>query len=446
MITLDNMFENPILIKAKANLKIKMLNSRIHLDSRGKPTLKTSIELVNTEDYSYVGEAAVPSGASVGSHEALELRDHDQSQYLGQGVSKAVNNVNSTMREELTKDSFTFSTLSELDNKLINLDNTANKSNLGANSILSVSMATARALAKANNLELFEFLRQEYFPNLGAKYKLSTPMANVINGGAHADNDLSVQEFMLVTECPTISEVIENNSTLYHTLKNQLKKDNYNTSLGDEGGFAPKMNSTDTVINYLENLLQNRNQTFGTSTKISLDVAASEFYNSETRIYTIDKNNFTNSQMVDFYEELISKHNILSIEDALAEDDLEGWKMLTERIGHKVMLIGDDLFVTNPIRLASIGRDKNIANAILIKPNQIGSITETCTVINMAKEMNYKVIISHRSGETCDSFITDLAVACNADYLKIGAPARGERTAKYNRLIDIDEILKYRTG
>ena len=450
--TPSELANNLPLQKAKVILAMKFgrIKASSKLDSRGIPTVKVELE-IKTVRQIYKGSGYAPSGASTGVHEALELRDNDESHYHGKGVSKAIKNVNETIAKALITADLEFDNLRKVDDFLINLDGSDNKSVLGANALCAFSLATARAIAASKELELYEYLNQEFFSNTPISklnsqdaYQGPIPMSNVINGGVHADSGLSVQEFMVVPETGRMDSVIEGVSTLYQDLKSTLHKDGFSIALGDEGGFAPKLKNTKTVIEYLEALLKKQNHN-SANYRLALDVAASEFYDAGKNLYTIDGLELSSQELVNFYKEIVENHNIFSLEDPLAEDDIEGWKLITQELGDKIMLVGDDLFVTNLERFKSIGLGQKIGNAILIKFNQIGTITETCDVINLAKANNYKIIISHRSGETIDTFISDLAFACQADFIKLGATARGERVAKYNRLLEISELIDEKT-
>lgn len=421
-----------------SNVQIK-LEAWWQLDSRSFPTVSCKTSLIN-EDGEVVASAvaSVPSGASTGTHEALELRDNDLNNFAGKGVEKAINNI-VKMGKEISE--LYFENPIELDKFLIEKDGTENKNNLGANCILGISMSAHRAFANLNNLELWQYLGYLYFNgennNLEKYPKL---MCNIINGGAHADSGLSFQEFMVIPNTGSVIEDVQAASEMYIALKSGLKKANQSTALGDEGGFAPHLSGTleaiDFIVNSVKNTKYNKDQY-----SIAFDCAASEYYNAETDKYLVDGKEYDYVQLAQYLIELSQKYNIESIEDAFAEDDIKAWQNLKEIAGDKFCQIGDDLFVTNVNRFTEFGLGKNCGSGVLIKLNQIGSVYETCKMINLAHENNYETAISHRSGETNDSFISDLAVASGAKYIKLGAPARGERVAKYNRLIEIYKDL-----
>lgn len=392
------------------------------LDSRGNPTVYT---IVTLEDGTR-GEAYVPSGASTGKHEALELRDGG-TRFLGKGVQKAVENVNGIIsRAVIGMDVFD---QRGIDQAMINLDGTENKSRLGANAILSVSLAVARAAANYLNIPLFRYLGGVH-GNV-----LPIPLMNVINGGVHADNSLDIQEFMIVPDgAENFSHAIQIAGETFHTLKKLLKEEGYSISVGDEGGFAPDLKSTKEALDFLMKAIEKAG--YENEISLALDVAASELI-LENGKYRIDGREMDRKEMVDFYRELIDSYPIISIEDPFAEDDFEGWEMVTQALGDSVQIVGDDIFVTNIHRFA-MGIREGYANAILIKLNQIGTLSETLDTIRLAHENGYRTVISHRSGETCDTFISDLAVATNAGQIKTGSLARGERVAKYNRLLYIE--------
>lgn len=399
------------------------------LDSRGNPTVEVEVIL---EDGA-VGRAAVPSGASTGVHEAVELRDGDKSRYLGKGVTKAVDNVNDIIAEALIGLEATRQT--EIDEMLVRLDGTPNKGRLGANAILGVSMAVARAAASSVGLPLYLYLG-----GVAAK-ELPVPMMNILNGGEHADNNVDIQEFMIMpVGAKSFSEALRMNAEIYHNLKALLKEKGLSTALGDEGGFAPNLNNNAEAIEVILEAVVKAGYKPKEDIVIALDVASSEMY--EDGKYTLAGEGVvkTSEEMVDYLAELCEKYPIISIEDGLAEDDWAGWKLLTKKIGKKVQLVGDDLFVTNEERLVQ-GINKGVANAILIKVNQIGTLTETFNAIETAKRAGYTCIISHRSGETEDTTLADIAVAVNAGQIKTGAPARTDRVAKYNQLLRIEEDL-----
>ena len=399
------------------------------LDSRGNPTIEVEVCL---EDGS-VGRAAVPSGASTGAHEAVELRDDDKNRYLGKGVTKAVDNVNDVIAEALIGLEATRQV--EIDEMLIRLDGTPNKGKLGANAILGVSMAVAKAAAASVGLPLYLYLGGVY------AQELPVPMMNILNGGQHADNNVDIQEFMIMpVGAASFSEALRMNAEIYHGLKALLNAKGLGTGLGDEGGFAPNLKSNEEAIEVILEAVKKAGYKPGEDIMIALDVAASEFYKDGK--YQMEGEGLvkTSNQMVDYLAALCEKYPIVSIEDGLAEDDWKGWKALTKKLGTKVQLVGDDLFVTNEERLLE-GIKNDTANAILIKVNQIGTLTETFNAIETAKRAGYTCIISHRSGETEDTTVADIAVAVNAGQIKTGAPARTDRVAKYNQLLRIEEDL-----
>lgn len=399
------------------------------LDSRGNPTVEVEVCL---EDGA-VGRAAVPSGASTGVHEAVELRDGDKERYLGKGVTKAVDNVNDIIAEAIIGLEATRQT--EIDELLIRLDGTPNKGRLGANAILGVSMAVAKAAAASVGLPLYLYLG-----GVAAK-ELPVPMMNILNGGQHADNNVDIQEFMIMpVGAKSFAEALRMNAEIYHNLKALLKSKGLSTSLGDEGGFAPNLSCNSEAIEIILEAVEKAGYKPGEDIVMALDVASSEFY--ENGKYNLAGEGIvkTSAEMVDYLADLCAKYPIISVEDGMAEDDWEGWKLLTEKLGGKVQLVGDDLFVTNEERLIQ-GIEKGVANSILIKVNQIGTLTETFNAIETAKRAGYTCIISHRSGETEDTTLADIAVAVNAGQIKTGAPARTDRVAKYNQLLRIEEDL-----
>ncbi len=409
---------------------IEKIHARQIMDSRGNPTIECDITL---NDGSF-GRASVPSGASTGSFEALELRDGGNT-YMGKGVSKAVFNVNNIIAPELI--GMDGENQTAIDEKMLAIDGTPNKDKLGANAILSVSLAVAHAVANAKHIPLYKHIADIF----GEKNPcvLPRPMMNIINGGAHADNGLDAQEFMIIPNgAKNEVEAIRMGSEIFHNLKSILKKSKHSTNVGDEGGFAPNFNTCAEALDTIVSAIKAAGYIPGDQVSIGLDVASSEFY--ENGIYKFEGKNYTSDEMIAFYEDLISKYPIISIEDALNEEDWDAWKKLTATIGSKCQLVGDDLFVTNPQRLKK-GIDNGAANAILIKVNQIGSLTETLRAIKMAKDANYGVIVSHRSGETEDTTIADLAVATNAGQIKTGSMSRTDRMAKYNQLVRIEEEL-----
>lgn len=409
---------------------IKTVHARQIMDSRGNPTIECDITL----DGGAFGRAAVPSGASTGSFEALELRDGGNA-YMGKGVLTAVKNVNEIIAPAII--GMDASEQTALDEKMIALDGTPNKEKLGANAILAVSLAAAHAVAAQKNIPLYKYIAEIY--GNSNPCVLPRPMMNIINGGAHADNGLDAQEFMIIPNgAKSESDAIRMGSEIFHNLKSILKKGGNSTNVGDEGGFAPNFHSCAEALDTIIAAIRAAGYTPGADVSIGLDVASSEFY--KNGMYEFEGKSLTSDEMIEFYQDLISKYPIISIEDALAEEDWDGWKKLTDTIGAKCQLVGDDLFVTNPARLKK-GIDAGVANAILIKVNQIGSLTETLRAIKMAQDANYGVIVSHRSGETEDTTIADLAVATNAGQIKTGSMSRTDRMAKYNQLLRIEEEL-----
>lgn len=407
------------------------------LDSRGNPTLQVRVTLESGVE----GVAMVPSGASTGSYEAVELRDGDMQNFNGMGVNKAVENVNKKIAKTIIGENVFEQKY--IDEQMIKLDGTPNKSKLGANSILGVSLAVARAGANSLQLPLYKYLG-----GINA-YKMPLPMMNILNGGKHANNNLNIQEFMIVpVGGNSFKEMLQMCTEVYKVLKEVLRKKGLATSVGDEGGFAPDLENDEEAIELILESIKKAGFKDGKDFKLALDVASSEMHESAKKInkegYYFWKTDIykTKAEMIDFIVNLASKYPIMSIEDGLGEDDWKSWKELTKRIGDKIQLVGDDLFVTNPQRLRK-GIDENMTNAILIKPNQIGTLTETLETINLAKENGYKTVISHRSGETEDTFIADLAVAVNAGQIKTGAPCRTDRVCKYNRLLNIENELGY---
>jgi len=402
------------------------------LDSRGNPTVEVEVVL---EDGA-IGRAAVPSGASTGSREAVELRDGDKSRYLGKGVLKAVQNVNEIIAPELIGLDSIDQVL--IDRVMIELDGTENKSKLGANAILAVSLAVAKASAESCGLPLYAYIGG---PNAKT---LPLPMMNILNGGAHADNNVDLQEFMIMpTGAQTFAEALRMGTEVFHTLKSVLKAKGYNTAVGDEGGFAPNLDSNEEALELIMEAVKKAGLEPGKDIMIALDPAASEFYKDGKYVLNGEKENKikTSDEMVAYYEYLVGKYPIISIEDGLAEGDWDGWKKITDRLGKKVQLVGDDLFVTNT-KILKEGIQKGVANSILIKVNQIGSLTETLDAIEMAKRAGYTAVISHRSGETEDTTIADIAVATNAGQIKTGSASRTDRIAKYNQLLRIEEELE----
>jgi len=416
--------------------KIQSIKAREILDSRGNPTVEVDV----TIEKNITGRAAVPSGASTGEHEATELRDNDKSRFQGKGVSKAVSNVNDKIAKELAGMDVTQQ--AELDKKLCQMDGTPNKSSLGANAILGVSLAAARATALLQSIPLYESIRRTYKISLKT-YDLPVPMMNIVNGGAHADNNVDLQEFMIMpVGAKKFSEALRWGSEVFHQLKSVLKKKKLNNSVGDEGGFAPDLKTNEEAVELILESVRLAGYKIGTDISLALDPASSEFYkDKQYRLEGEAKDGVKDAAgMVKFYENWVSKYPIISIEDGLSENDWDGWAILTERLGKKIQLVGDDLFVTNTQRLSE-GIRKNVANSILIKLNQIGTLSETIETITMAQKAGYTTVISHRSGETEDTFISDLAVATNAGQIKTGSACRSERIAKYNQLLRIEEEL-----
>ena len=405
---------------------IKSVHAREILDSRGNPTVEVEVEL----DDKTIGRAAVPSGASTGAFEAAELRDGG-SRYLGKGVQTAVNNVNNKIAPVVI--GLNAQAQRDLDAKMIELDGSKNKSNLGANAILGVSLATARAVALSKNQSLFKYLG-------GPEAKtLPVPMMNILNGGAHADTNVDIQEFMIAPiGAENFKESLRWGAEIYHSLKSVLKKKGLATSIGDEGGFAPNLESNRAALDLILVAIEIAGFKAGSQIALAMDVAATEFFANGK--YKFEGKQLTSDQMIDYYSELVQSYPLVSIEDPLDEDDWSGWAKLTANLGEKIQIVGDDLFVTNPERLQR-GIDSKTANALLVKVNQIGSLTETIDAVNLAHKNNYKSMMSHRSGETEDTTIADLAVALNCGQIKTGAPARSERVAKYNQLLRIEEEL-----
>jgi enolase len=412
--------------------KIARIVGREILDSRGNPTVEADVWL---EDCS-MGRAAVPSGASTGEHEAIELRDGEKTRYLGKGVTKAVENINKKIA--LAIQGMDASNHEEIDRKMIKLDGTPNKGKLGANAILAVSMAVARAAAVSYCMPLYRYLG-----GVSASV-LPVPMMNILNGGAHADNSVDPQEFMVAPYgAPNFSEALRMGAEIFHTLKNVLKKKGYSTSVGDEGGFAPNLKSNEEALEVILESIAKAGYQPGKDVGLALDPAASEFYDKGKKKYVFkksDKSERTSEQMVDFWANWVKQYPIISIEDGMAEDDWKGWKLMTDVLGQKIQIVGDDLFVTNTERLAR-GIKEGVANSILIKVNQIGTLTETLEAMHMAASAGYTSVVSHRSGETEDTFIADLVVATGAGQIKTGSASRTDRIAKYNQLLRIEEEL-----
>ena len=414
--------------------KIKKTRAQEIIDSRGNPTVFVEVWL---EDGSY-GKAAVPSGASTGIHEALELRDGDEKRRGGRGVLKACENVNTSINDALAgKD---IKDQRELDEVMIKLDGTENKSKLGANAILGVSLAFARAAAMSQDMELYEYLAKIYD---NGDLVLPRPMMNILNGGEHADNKVDVQEFMIIPEVKGMAERVRVSCEIFHTLKKILKEENYATGVGDEGGFCPELKSNEEALQLIMEAITREGYKPGKDVNLALDVAASSFYKKESDVYFLESEGkmLKAKELINVYKEWIDKYPLVSIEDPLAEDDWQNWQILTAEFGDKIQIVGDDLLVTNVKRLERSISEK-AANAILIKLNQIGSLTETMDAMKMATKAGYNNVVSHRSGETSDAFIADLAVGTAAGQIKTGSVSRGERTVKYNRLMRIERMIK----
>ena len=411
-------------------MRIKSIKAREILDSRGNPTVETEIEI----ESGVCARAAVPSGASTGKHEALELRDGDKKRYLGKGVLKAVKNVNEIIASKLI--GWEVTAQRAIDEFLIELDGTPNKQKLGANAILSVSLAVAKAAAKALKIPVYRYLG-----GINAS-RLPVPLFNILNGGSHADNNVDIQEFMIVPAgAKSFREALRMGAEIFHNLKAILKKKGLSTAVGDEGGFAPDLKSNEQAIEFIMESIEKAGYKAGKEVYLALDVAASELYEDGKYVFKkSDKSEKTSDQLIEFYINLINKYPIISIEDGLAEDDWEGWENLTRELGKRIQLVGDDIFVTNPQRLEE-GIKRGIANSILIKFNQIGTLTETINTINIAKKVGYSTILSHRSGETEDTFLADASVGLDTGQIKTGSLSRSERIAKYNQLLRIEEEL-----
>jgi enolase len=415
--------------KEESMSKIKKITAREILDSRGNPTVEVDVILEN----SIMGRAAVPSGASTGSKEAVELRDGDKKRYLGKGVLKAVKNVNEIIAPELIGKNP--EDQNAIDSLMIKLDGTENKAQLGANAILGVSLAVVKAAAQTRGLSIFRYLGNE------TAHRLPIPFFNILNGGKHADNNVDIQEFMIAPiGAPSFREALRMAAETYHTLKAVLKSKGLSTAVGDEGGFAPNLSSNEEAIKIILAAVEKAGYKPGQDISIVLDPAASEFYQDGKYVLKADNSRLSSKEMVGYYAGLISKYPIICIEDGLAEDDWDGWQILTKELGKKIQLTGDDIFVTNTNILAE-GIKNGIANSVLIKLNQIGTVSETLKTVEMARTAGYTCLFSHRSGETEDSFLADITVATNAGQLKTGAPARSERLAKYNQLLRIEEEL-----
>ncbi|MGI8959012.1 MAG: phosphopyruvate hydratase [Bryobacteraceae bacterium] len=413
-------------------MEIVKIVGREILDSRGNPTIEADVHLADGS----IGRAAVPSGASTGEHEAVELRDNDKSRYFGKGTKRAAEHITKMMSPALAGLDASDQTL--IDRTMLSLDGTPNKAKLGANAILAVSMATARASAESEMISLYR-----YIGGVNARV-LPVPMMNVINGGAHADNSVDLQEFMIApVGASSFSEALRMGAETFHALKSVLKKRGYSTAVGDEGGFAPNLNSNEEALEVLMQAIETAGYRPGEQIALALDPATSEFYDKDKKKYVFkksDKSEKTSEQMVEFWSHWAKQFPIISIEDGMAEDDWDGWKQLTDALGSRLQLVGDDLFVTNSERLQQ-GIERGVANSILVKVNQIGSLTETLEAMRLARSSNYSAIVSHRSGETEDAFIADLAVATNAGQIKTGSASRTDRIAKYNQLLRIEEEL-----
>ena len=407
-------------------MKIKKIHAREILDSRGNPTVECDVELEN----GIIATASVPSGASTGSREALELRDGDKNRYKGKGVLKAVSNINDKIAKELVGKELI---QNQIDAELLKLDGTEFKTNLGANATLAVSLACLKAAAKLNNKELYEFVSN-------GKVGLPIPMMNIVNGGKHANNDLDIQEFMIVPVIKPFKERLRAGSEVFHTLKKILDDMGLSTGVGDEGGFAPNLKNNEEALQLIVRAIEEAGYKPGEDVFIALDAASSEMYNKETATYSVDKKSLSSKDLMNYYLDLVDRYPIISIEDAFMEDDFNSLAELTAKIGQRIMLVGDDYFVTNKKYLQK-AIDMNAGNAILLKANQIGTVSEMMETILLAKKNNYKMVISHRSGETEDTFIADLAVGLDIPYIKTGSLSRGERIAKYNRLLRIEEKL-----
>lgn len=414
----------------KQYLEIESVFAREILDSRGNPTVEVEV----IAEGGFVGRAAVPSGASTGAFEAVELRDNDKNRYLGKGVQKAVENVNNIIAPEV--EGMNVFDQAAVDNLMISLDGTPNKSKLGANAILGVSLATAKAAAEALGLSLYQ-----YIGGVNAK-TLPVPMMNIINGGKHADNSVNIQEFMIMpVGASSFRHALQMCAEVFHNLKKVLKDKGYSTAVGDEGGFAPNLKTDEEAIQVILEAVEKAGYKPGDDFRLAIDAASTEMYQEDgTYLFWKSGVKKTKEEMINYWEELVNKYPIISLEDGVAEEDWEGWKMLTERLGKRIQLVGDDLFVTNTTRLKK-GIELGVANSILIKVNQIGTLTETLDAIEMANRAGYTAVVSHRSGETEDTTIADIAVATNAGQIKTGAPSRTDRVAKYNQLLRIEEEI-----
>ncbi len=411
--------------------QIANIYARQILDSRGNPTLEVEVYT----SAGNVGRAAVPSGASTGIYEAVELRDGDKNHYLGKSVLQAVHNVNNSIADNLR--GISVNNQLEIDNIMLSIDGTYNKKSLGANAILGVSMACVQAAAIDHGLPLYNYLG-----GVGAK-TLPIPMMNILNGGQHADNKIDIQEFMIMPiAAPTFSEALRMGTEIFHNLKAVLGKAGHSTNVGDEGGFAPNLNSNEEALDYILKAIEKAGYKQGEEVYIALDAAASEFYDKENKTYNFESNEkkFKSKDLVEYWKKLVNKYPIISIEDGFDQDDWDGWKLMTDELGDKIQIVGDDLFVTNVNRLAK-GIKEGTANSILVKVNQIGTLSETIETVNLATRNSYTSVISHRSGETEDVFIADLAVALNTGQIKTGSASRSDRIAKYNQLLRIEEAL-----
>ncbi len=405
------------------------IRGREVLDSRGTPTVEVDVLL---EDGSF-GRAAVPSGASTGAHEAVELRDGDKSRFGGKGVLKAVNAVNTELADAVI--GMDAEDQMAIDQKMIDVDGTENKGRLGANAVLGVSLAVAKAAAETVGLPLYRYIGGTF------AHTLPTPMMNILNGGKHADNPIDIQEFMIMpVSAPSVADAVRMGSEVFQALKSNLKAAGMNTNVGDEGGFAPNIGSAKAALDFIVKSIETAGYKAGEDVVLALDAASTEFFKDGKYILEGEGKTFTSEQIVEYYADLVANYPIMSIEDGMAEDDFEGWKMLTNKLGGKIQLVGDDLFVTNSKRLA-MGIEKGIANSILVKVNQIGSLTETLDAVQMAQRAGYTAVLSHRSGETEDATIADIAVATNCGQIKTGSASRSDRMAKYNQLIRIEEEL-----
>ena len=411
--------------------EIADIRAREILDSRGNPTLEAEVELASGE----IGSACVPSGASTGSREALELRDGDTQRYMGKGVLRAVENVNTRIRDALLGREV--DQQQELDQLMIDLDGTENKASLGANAMLSVSLAAASATARSRNMELYEFLAE--LDGSPGRYSMPVPMMNILNGGEHADNNIDIQEFMILpVSAPNFSEALRCGAEVFHTLKSVLSAQGFSTSVGDEGGFAPNLPSNESALEAIVSAIDKAGYVPGKDVYLGLDCAASEFYADGKYELSGESRSFDSEEFGDYLVSLVDNYPILSIEDGLDESDWDGWASLTRKLGKRIQLVGDDLFVTNP-KILGEGIEAGVANSILIKVNQIGTLSETLEAISIAREAGYSTVISHRSGETEDTTIADLAVATAAGQIKTGSLCRSDRAAKYNRLLRIED-------